>query len=116
MVQRTETHWQDADGEHRAEQTFSPVEAKQGRTGKRILTVLIAALVLAFIVWIPVEIWGEKQSDDAVPQQSGQQMQSEKPALASSPSPRNVNAMPTETPSTPSEANTVPAAPKTPAQ
>ncbi len=113
MVQPTGTHWKDADRKRPVEETFSPVEVKQGRTGKRILTVLIAALVLAFIVWIPVEIWGEKQSDGTAPQQPGQQMQSEKPAPASSPSRQNGSA---ETPSQPAGTSTAPAMPKTTGQ
>jgi len=79
MSHPTETRWED-DGKLHAEEQFSPVEAKQGRTGKRILTVLIAALVLAFIVWIPVEIWGEKRSDEVAPQQPAATMAPRTPA------------------------------------
>jgi len=32
--------------------------------------VLIAALVLAFIVWIPVEIWGNYKADQSAPKPS----------------------------------------------
>lgn len=115
MSHPTETRWED-DGKLHAEQQFSPVKAKQGRTGKRILTVLIAALVLAFIVWIPVEIWGEKRSDEVAPQQPGQQIQSQQPAPAPSPSLQNGNAVPTETPSQPTGPVTAPAAPAATAQ
>ena len=37
---------------------------------------------LAFLVWIPVEIWGQKEADDVAPQQPGQQMQSQVPEAA----------------------------------
>jgi hypothetical protein len=34
-------------------------EARQGRSGRRILIVLLSALVLALIVWIGVEVYGQ---------------------------------------------------------
>lgn len=74
-----ETRWEKSDQKLHTEEEISPVKARQGRTGYRILTVLIAALVLAFLVWIPVEIWGQKESNDVAPQQPGQQMQSQVP-------------------------------------
>ena len=53
------------------------MKAKQGRTGYRILMVLVAALALAFVVWIPVEIWGQREASEVAPQQPGQQLQSQ---------------------------------------
>lgn len=34
-------------------------EARQGRTGRPILIVLIASLALAAVAWLGAEIWGE---------------------------------------------------------
>jgi len=75
-----ETRWEKSDRKLHAEEQISPVKARQGRMGYRILTVLVTALVLAFLVWIPVEIWGQKEADDVAPQQPGQEMQSQVPA------------------------------------
>ncbi len=33
-------------------------EARQGRTGRPVLIVLIAGLTLALLAWIGAEIWG----------------------------------------------------------
>ena len=44
-----ETRWDKSDGKMHVEKQISPVKAKQGRTGTRILTILVVALVLAFI-------------------------------------------------------------------
>lgn len=65
------TQWEN-DGRRHTEEQLPAVEAKQGNTGRRVLTVLIAALVLAFIVWIPVEIWGSNKADDAAPASTSQ--------------------------------------------
>lgn len=69
MAQHMDTHteWESADHRVHRERQLSAGRAKQGRTGRRILTVLIAALVLAFIVWIPVEIWGGRQAEEIAP-------------------------------------------------
>ncbi|KQV84527.1 hypothetical protein [Rhizobium sp. Root1220] len=80
MAQNMEPLREPIDREQPAEEQISPVKARQGGTGKRILTLLIVALVLAFLVWIPVEIWGQRQADEVAPQQPGQQLQSEQPA------------------------------------
>jgi hypothetical protein len=99
MAQQMRTEWEKTDGELHEEQQIEPVKAKQGRTGRRILTLLIVALVLAFVVWIPVEIWGQREADDVAPQQPGQQLQSQQPAAEKpAPSLQNGNAVPTETP------------------
>jgi hypothetical protein len=37
---------------------MSPIEARQGFRGKPVLIVLLAGLVLAMLVWIPAEWWG----------------------------------------------------------
>ena len=36
-----------------------PTKARQGRSGTRVLTVLLAALVLAMVVWWGVGMFGE---------------------------------------------------------
>jgi hypothetical protein len=80
IMTHTETRWEKSDQKLHAEEQISPVKARQGRTGRRLLTVLVAALVLAFLIWIPVEIWGQKEADEIAPQQPGQAMQSQLPA------------------------------------
>ena len=35
-----------------------PVEARQGFRGKPVLIVLLGGLILAMLVWIPAEWWG----------------------------------------------------------
>lgn len=80
MAHQTETRWEKSDGKLHKEEMIPPVKARQGRTGYRILTVLIVALVLAFVVWIPVEIWGKREANEVAPQQPGQQLQSQQPA------------------------------------
>jgi cytochrome c-type biogenesis protein CcmH/NrfG len=90
------TRWEKSDRKLHAEEQISPVKARQGRAGYRILTVLVAALVLAFLIWIPVEIWGQKEADDVAPQQPGQEMQSQVPqALPQSDSPAPPQPAPT---------------------
>ncbi|CAN7554078.1 hypothetical protein [Rhizobium sp. LjRoot258] len=117
MAHQTETHWEESDGKLHAEETISPIKAKQGRMGTRILMVLIVALILAFIVWIPVEIWGRKELADVAPQQPGQHLQSQQPSPAPLPSLQNGKAaVPTETPSQPPASNAAPATPNAPAQ
>src|SRR5262245_59746816 len=116
MADQTETRWEESDGKLHTEETISPVKAKQGRMGARILMVLLVALVLAFIVWIPVEVWGKRQSAEVAPQQPGQQLQSQQTAPAPLPSLQNGTAVPTETPSQPPTSNPAPATPNAPAQ
>lgn len=74
------TRWERSDRKLHAEERISPAKARQGRAGYRILTVLIVALVLAFLVWIPVAIWGQKEATDIAPLQLGHEMQSQLPA------------------------------------
>jgi len=97
MAHQMGKSWEKADRKLHAEEQISSVDAKQGRTGSRILTILIVALILAFVVWIPVEIWGKRQATDIAPQQPGQQLQSQQPPPAA-PSAQTGNAVPTETP------------------
>ncbi|MBY3062582.1 hypothetical protein HFO74_03880 [Rhizobium laguerreae] len=113
MAHQTETRWEKSDGKLHKEEQIPPVKARQGRMGYRILTVLIVALVLAFVVWIPVEIWGNREADEVAPQQPGQQLQSQQPP-APAPALQNGTAVPTETPNTTPAAPNV--APATPAQ
>lgn len=86
------TRWGKSDQKLHEENQISSLKARQGRMGYRILTVLIAALVLAFLVWIPVEIWGQKEADDVAPQQPGQEMQSQVPQ----PPPQNAGPAPAQ--------------------
>lgn len=61
----TETRWEAADQRLHREQQLPAKAARQGRSGIRILMVLVVALVLAFIVWIPVELWGNHKAAPA---------------------------------------------------
>ena len=60
------THQQDERGDpisrthDPARKDFSAHEARQGGPGRPILTVLGVSLVLAFLVWGAVEIWGQR--------------------------------------------------------
>ena len=40
-------------------------KAKQGRSGRQVLMVLVAALVLAGVVWAGVELYGQSIKPDA---------------------------------------------------
>src|ERR1700712_1737856 len=68
----TTTRFEQSDGRQHLEEQLPAGDAKQGRSGRRVLTVLVAALVLAFIVWIPVEIWGNNKAELAAPQPAAQ--------------------------------------------
>jgi hypothetical protein len=68
----TDTRWEKADNKLHREVAPPAVDAKQGRSGMRILIVLVVALVLAFIVWIPVEIWGNNKAEQAAPKPPAQ--------------------------------------------
>ncbi|TCL71980.1 hypothetical protein [Rhizobium sp. BK251] len=106
MAQRVE-RWEESDYKLHEEQQITARQARQGRFGHRVLTVLIVALVLAFIVWIPVELWGKREADQAAPQQAGQSLQTQQPAENAEPSLQNGNA---------AAATPTPAQPATPAQ
>ena len=115
MAHQTETRWEKSDGKLHREEQIPPVKSRQGRMGYRILMVLLAALVLAFVVWIPVEIWGNREAEEVAPQQPGQQLQSQQPGAAPAPTLQNGNAIPTETPNTTPPAPNVAPAPAQPA-
>lgn len=91
---RMASRWQRSGDRPDGENRISPTRARQGNMGYRILTILVVALVLAFLVWIPVEIWGQREADEVAPQQPGQQMQSKVPE----PPPKIGGDVPTETP------------------
>jgi cytoskeletal protein RodZ len=115
MAHQMEKRWEKSDGKLHVEEEITPTEAKQGRTGSRILLVLLAALILAFLVWIPVEIWGNREAEEVAPQQPGQEMQSQQAAPPASPSAQEGSAVPTQTPNAPAAPNVQPATPATPA-
>lgn len=57
------------------EKPLSPNEARQGFLGRPVLIILLAGLVLALLVWIPVEWWGnaiapENPSNQPAPQEA----------------------------------------------
>ncbi|HEV2896693.1 MAG TPA: hypothetical protein VGX71_02420 [Pseudaminobacter sp.] len=39
--------------------TIPPGKSRQGSRGDRVLVILLVGLVLAFVIWGGVEIWGE---------------------------------------------------------
>lgn len=94
MAQRVE-RWEESDYKLHEEDEITARHARQGRFGYRVLTVLIVALVLAFIVWIPVELWGKREADQVAPQQPGQSLQTQQPAENAERSLQNGNAVPT---------------------
>jgi cytochrome c-type biogenesis protein CcmH/NrfG len=71
----TETRWENEDKKLHREEELPATKARQGRTGRRILTVLVVALILAFIVWVPVEIWGSHEAEQAAPPPAQNQIQ-----------------------------------------
>ncbi|MBS3650533.1 hypothetical protein KEU06_18105 [Pseudaminobacter sp. 19-2017] len=48
-------------------------KARQAKTGRPVLIVLIVALLLAMVVWAGVEIWGEQIDNPAADAASGAQ-------------------------------------------
>lgn len=44
----------------------SGTEARQGRWGRQVFLVLIAALLLLMVAWVVIEFWGESIDEDAV--------------------------------------------------
>jgi len=50
---------------------IEPEKARQGRWGRKVLTILIVGLVLAVIAWFGLEIYGEQIK----PPQPAQQQQ-----------------------------------------
>ena len=40
-------------------------QARQASKGKRVLLILLAALVIAMLAWIPAEWWGASQAPDS---------------------------------------------------
>jgi hypothetical protein len=55
MVERIERPW--SEGAQAQKDTTAGRTKRKSPTSVRILRMLIAALLLAFAVWIPVEIW-----------------------------------------------------------
>jgi len=88
----TKTRFEQADGRPHVEQELPAVEARQGRSGRRVLTVLVAALVLAFIVWIPVEIWGGNKAEQAAPPAATQSQVPTAPPKSAPETPAEVSA------------------------
>ncbi|MBP2548431.1 hypothetical protein J2858_001324 [Neorhizobium galegae] len=52
-------------GQPAAERPLSPTEARQGNTGRPVLMVLVAGLVLALIAWGASEWWGQSTEPPA---------------------------------------------------
>lgn len=65
MARNLDERGEPLDATHGADRgEFSAEEAKQGRRGTAVLAVLLGGLVLAFLVWGAVEIWGESTDSD----------------------------------------------------
>jgi hypothetical protein len=76
---QSDDHWEKSHNEVHRDVTLPETKAKQGHHGRRVLTVLISALLLAFIVWIPIEIWGKYMSGQATPEPAQNQIQTTTP-------------------------------------
>ncbi|WP_394887398.1 hypothetical protein ACG873_21375 [Mesorhizobium sp. AaZ16] len=48
--------------------TIPPGKSRQGSRGDRVLVILLVGLVLAFVIWGGVEIWGEAIDTGSVEQ------------------------------------------------
>jgi hypothetical protein len=51
--------------------TIPPGKSRQGSRGDRVLVILLVGLVLAFVIWGGVEIWGEAIDTGSVEQPGG---------------------------------------------
>jgi hypothetical protein len=75
----TRARFEKSDGWPDREEVVPARAARQGGIGKRILLVLVSAMVLSFLVWIPVEIWGRYEAAHSA---SSQPPETEAPATA----------------------------------
>lgn len=64
---------------------MAATDARQGFRGKPVLIVLLAGLILALLVWIPAEWWGNSIAPDEPANQ---------PPMETAPSPAANNAQP----------------------
>lgn len=46
----------------KTEKPLEPKEARQGRLGRPVLYVLLAALAIALALWVPLEWWGSTEA------------------------------------------------------
>lgn len=46
------------------ERPLSGAEARQARLGRPVLIVLLAGIIIAMLIWIPVEWWGTETAPD----------------------------------------------------
>jgi cytoskeletal protein RodZ len=71
MADQMATRWdgQADKAEEQAKQRIRAAADKRSPTSLRILRVLIAALLVAFAVWIPAEIWSRYQMPQRDPPQ-----------------------------------------------
>lgn len=71
------------------DEPMSPTEARQGRTGRPVLIVLVAGLILALLAWGAAEWWGQATEPPAE--------QTATPPAGDT-TPANPNAQPSSTP------------------
>lgn len=48
-------------------ETLSATEARQGNRGRPVLIVLLGGLILAMLVWVPAEWWGNSIESETRP-------------------------------------------------
>ncbi|UJW75623.1 hypothetical protein [Rhizobium sp. SL42] len=48
-------------------ETLSATEARQGNRGRPVLIVLLGGLILAMLVWVPAEWWGNSIETETRP-------------------------------------------------
>ncbi|WP_159945951.1 hypothetical protein [Rhizobium sp. 18065] len=48
-------------------ETLTATEARQGNRGRPVLIVLLGGLILAMLVWVPAEWWGNSIESETIP-------------------------------------------------
>lgn len=76
----THTHWEAADRRLHEEKELPAREAKQGRMGRRVLAILVIALVLTAIAWALADMWGSREASQTPPMTTQDQTSTPKPS------------------------------------
>ncbi|NGO64998.1 hypothetical protein G6N76_15115 [Rhizobium daejeonense] len=86
MVQRPDLHHPEARpaSAEPEKESLSATKARQGFLGRPVLIILLAGLVLALLVWIPAEWWGNAIAPEN-PSNEPAQQQPSPPAQANPP-------------------------------
>lgn len=56
------------------EPTLTATDARQGRRGRPVLIVLLGGLLLAMLIWVPIEWWGNSIAPDSPANQPPEQV------------------------------------------